>query len=187
MKKEKQKKQQYVKLSNAEGKVKKFDVKLHDKYDIDARNMIKNILKDSIKDNENIYGEDMIFEIDNMLSFPYKYMEIQVLSKWISDVFPYNYPFIYARKMKFSKKTLFVTFNKYLSELILFNRSDIPEKSSRLKKYDRELIHYVPWGKTLKIKTNQLTIKLIRQFYGEFIDTDSQEKNSEGIISSESC
>ena len=89
--------------------------------------------------------------------------------------------------MKFSKKTLFVTFNKYLSELILFNRSDIPEKSSRLKKYDRELIHYVPWGKTLKIKTNQLTIKLIRQFYGEFIDTDSQEKNSEGIISSESC
>jgi hypothetical protein len=182
MKKEKQKKPQYIKLANTDGKVKKFDTKLHDKYDIDARNMIKNVLKDKIKDNENIYGEDMMFDIE---SFPYKYMEIQVFSKWDSDVFPYTYPFVYARKMKFSKKTLFVTFNKYLSELILFGRNDISDKSTRLKKYDRELIHYVSWGKTLKIKTNQLTIRLIREFYGEFVDTESNEEIVTSTISDE--
>ena len=175
IKKDKQKKSQYIKLDNIEGRVKKFDPNLHNKYDIDARNMIKNVLKDKIKDNENIYGEDMIFDIE---SFPYKYMEIQVFSKWDSDIFPYTYPFVYARKMKFSKRTLFVTFNKYLSELILFNRNDISDKSTRLKKYDRELIHYISWGKTLKIKTNQLTIRLIREFYGEFVDTDSNEEIS---------
>jgi len=178
IKSEKVKKIQYVQPMHTAGKVRKFDQKLFDKYDVEARDMVKNILKDNVRDNENIYGEDMIF---NIKPFPCKYLELQVFSKWDTDVFPYVYPFVFARKMKFSSNTLFLTFNKWLTELILFRRDDISNKSTRLKKYDRELIHYVTWGKTIKIKTYQLTPKLIREFYGEFVDTETSESIKEDM------
>lgn len=150
-------------LNGVSGKVKKFDKKLYDKYDIEARNIVKKLLKDSVEDNSDQYGEDMVFTIKK---FPYKYLELQVLSVWDDNYFPYMYPFVYARKMRFSKDTLFMTFNKFLSEIIIFDMDRISKIPSRLKKYDRELIHYVPWIKSIKIKTPQLTIDLIREYYG---------------------
>ena len=167
IKKEKIKKSSYTQLPNIAGKVKKFDQSLHDKYDIDARHILKIYLKDDIKDNENKYGEDMIFTLD---PFPYKYLEVQVLSVWDSDVFPYLYPFVYSRKMKFSDKTLFITFNKYYSELIIFSKACISKIPSRIKKYDREFVHYVSWGNALKIKTTSLNTRAIREYSGEFIN-----------------
>jgi hypothetical protein len=153
-----------TKIDGVSGKVKKFNKKLHDKYDVEAREVIKNILGDDIKDNPDQYGEDMMFTSEKS---PYKYLELQVLSSWDDKIFPYICPFVYARKMRFSENTLFITFNKFFSEIIIFDRDRISKSSSRLKKYDRELIHYVPWIKSIKIKTSQLTMDLIKEYFGE--------------------
>lgn len=169
--KPKQKKEKMRIISGIPGKVAKFDQKKFDKYDVEGRIMIKNILKDNIKDNENIYGEDMIFTIED---FPYKFLEIQVMSYWDNDIFPYKYPFVYARKMRFSEETLFVTFNKHLSQIILFDRKSISEHPSRLKKYDREFVNYVHWRKTMRITTDKLTPKLIKMYSGEYIDSSDE-------------
>lgn len=158
MKKPKQEKSKFVKLSNTEGKVKKFSKKLCDKYDIEARELVKYILKDNIKDNPNIYGEDMIFTQDK---FPFKYLELQVCSSWDGKIFPYLFPFIYSRKMKFSDNTLIIIFNRLLTEIIMFNKKDVQKVPSRLKKYDRELIHYVGWGCTVRMNTCDLSIDKI--------------------------
>ena len=62
--------------------------------------------------------------------------------------------------MRFSKKTLFVAFNKFMTELIIFDKKSICKIPSRLKKYDRELVHYVEWSKCIKTKTeNFLELK----------------------------
>lgn len=174
IKKDKYKKAKLTKINGITGSVKKFDKKLHTKFDIEARNMLKNILGDDISDNEDIYGEDMIFTIQNNLhptkKFPFKYLEVQVFSQWSENNFPYNYPFVYARKMRFSDSTLFVTFNKFLSEVIIFSRNSIDKNPSKLKKYDRECVHYVSWNKAMKLKTNELTIYNIWLYCGEDLD-----------------
>ena len=168
-------------MSGVTGLVPAFNKKLLDKYDVEARQMLKNVLGDSIVDNENKYGEDMVFTIK---PFPFKFLEVQVYSKWDGKDFPYKLPFIYARKMKFSKETLFVTFNKYLSEMIIFGRECVLDKPSKLKKYDRENVHYVPWGKAMRITTDKLTPKLIKIYDGNYDystepDTDIESKSSE--------
>jgi len=154
------------------GKVSQFSQKLFDKYDVEARQMLKNVLGDAIRDNENKYGEDMVF---NIRPFPYKYLEVQVYSKWDASDFPYTLPFIYARKMKFSERTLFVTFNKFFSEMIIFGRKSVCNTPSKLKKYDREHVHYVPWGKVMRLTTDKLTPKLIRTYAGDLSDSDSDK------------
>lgn len=163
MKKPKTKKVEYINIAGVNGKVKKFDEKLHSKYDIEARNVLKKTLGDSIKDNDDIYGEDMIFTEKN---FPFKYLEVQVFATWDSEKFPYIQPFVYARKMRFSKSTLFVTFNRYFSEIIIFGRDCLSEKSYRLKKYEKEMVNYVPWGSTMRIHINKLTPELIKKYVG---------------------
>lgn len=162
IKKNKYKKATLTKIPGITGKVKRFDKKLHDNYDVTARQMIKNVLGDLVKDNDDIYGEDMIF---TKKDFPYKYLEIQVLSSW-EDIFPYLYPFVYARKMRFSKSTLFITFNKYYSDVIIFGRKSISETPSRLKKYDRECIHYIEWRRTMRTTTDLLNEELIKEYAG---------------------
>lgn len=142
----------------------KFTKDLLDKYDAPAREIVKTLLGDAIRDNKNIYAEDMVFTIDQ---FPYKYLELQVFAKWNCDIFPYNYPFVYARKMKFAKNTLFATFNKSLTQVILFSRDDISNTPSKLKKYDRESVHYVAWNNTMKVSTCNLSINLIKCFSGD--------------------
>jgi hypothetical protein len=167
-KKDKQKKREYRKIEGITGKVTKFDQTLFDKYDVGARNVIKHILGEAVKDNEDQYGEDMIFTIKG---FPYKYLELQVCAYW-EDEYPYELPFIYARKMRFSKRTLFLTFNKYFTQCIIFGREYVSDTLSRLKKYDREHVHFVHWGKTMKMLTVNLTLNAIRRYSGEFIESE---------------
>lgn len=174
-KKNKQTKREYKKINGITGKVTKFDQKLFDKYDVGARNVIKHILGEAVKDNEDQYGEDMIFTIKK---FPYKYLELQVCAYW-EDEYPYELPFIYARKMRFSKKTLFLTFNKLFTKCIIFGREYVSETLSRLKKYDREHVHFVHWGKTMQLKTIELTINAIRRYSGEFIESDEKSDDIE--------
>ena len=167
IKKNKYKKEALYKMNGIEGKVKKFDEKLHSKYDIEARNMLKNVLGDAVIDNEDKYGEDMIFSVE---LFPYKYLEVQVMSNWCTSHFPYSYPFVYARKMRFSDDTLFVTFNKFFTEVIIFGKKSIDVKGSRLKKYAREYVHYVSWNKVMRLSTDCLTLNNIKNYSGEFVE-----------------
>lgn len=182
IKKNKYKKAKLTKIDGIAGSVKKFDKKLHSKYDIEAREILKNILGVDIQDNEDIYGEDMIFTVQNnphpTKKFPFKYLEVQVFSQWSEDKFPYLYPFVYARKMRFSCSTLFVTFNKFLSDLIIFSRNSIEEKPSKLKKYDRECVHYVRWNRAMRLKSNELTLSNIWLYSGEDLeDLEDMEDN----------
>lgn len=171
-------------MHGVSGKVAQFSKKLFDKYDIEARETLKNVLGDAIRDNEDKYGEDMIF---NIKPFPYKYLEVQVYSKWDASDFPYTFPFVYARKMRFSKKTLFVTFNKFFTEMVIFGREAISNTPSKLKKYDRENVHFVSWGKVMRFTTDKLTPKLIKTYAGEFSDTETEsinDVNSENSVKS---
>lgn len=161
--KKKYKKAKLTQYAGVSGKTKKFDQNLCNKYDIEARNTVKYILKDAVKDNENIYGEDLIFTTDKV---PFKYLELQVESSWNTENFPYLYPFVYARKMKFSNDTLFIIFNKEMTELLMFSKCSIDKEPSKLKKYARENVHYVSWNKTLRIQTPNLSIDIIRTYCG---------------------
>lgn len=174
IKKDTQPKRTYRKIEGITGKVTQFDQKLFDKYDVGARNVIKHVFGDYVKDNEDQYGEDMIF---TSKKFPYKYLELQVCAYWENE-YPYEMPFIYARKMRFNKKTLFLTFNKYFTQCIIFGREYVSDKLSRLKKYDREHVHFVHWCKCMKLSTVDLTLNAIRRYSGEYIDSEcSDEKN----------
>lgn len=160
------KKAKLTQYNGVSGKTKKFDEKLHSKYDIEARKTILHILKDDVKDNENIYGEDMIFTTKRV---PFKYLELQVESSW-DDTFPYLYPFVYARKMKFADDTLFMIFNRHYTEIIMFSKKVLDKTPARLKKYDREQVHFVSWGRVMKILTPELSVDLIRRYAG--LDTE---------------
>lgn len=154
-------------MKDVPGKVSVFDEKLHEKYDIPARKVAKELLGDLIEDNENIYGEDMVFTKEN---FPYKYLELQVFSHWSTNTFPYSFPFVYSRKMKFSDDTLFLTFNAHYTEAILFGKQSIDVKESRFKKYSREYVNYVSWNKAMRLLSPDITEDNIRIYAGEVID-----------------
>src|ERR1700744_4574759 len=81
----------YLKLI---GKNKKFSQQLYEKYDLPARELIKSKLGDKVKDNPDIYAEDMII-VDPECK--YKYIELQVCTDWIGETYPYKYPFVYER------------------------------------------------------------------------------------------
>jgi len=155
------------KVCGIAGNIKKFNKKLYDKYDLCARNIIKNRFPDNVKDNEDIYGEDLMFHSPPI---PYKYIEVQVCAKWTSDKYPFLYPFVYARKMRFSQDTLFVTFNQNLTKVIIFGRKSIDNTPTRLKKYDREMVHYVSWMRAMMLDTENFTIDTIKSYVGLNID-----------------
>jgi hypothetical protein len=77
---------------------------LSNNFDTNARNKIKEKFGNFIIDNPNIYGEDMVVVNKKI---PFKFIELQVYGKW-KDKFPATMPYIYERKLKFSKKTLFI-------------------------------------------------------------------------------
>ena len=157
------KKEKLINLPGVAGKVKKFDSKLHQKYDERAREIIKYRFPDHATDNPNIYGEDLIFNHDIL---PYKFIEVQVCSTWDDDRYPYPYPFVYARKMRFSNDTLFVTFDRTYTKVIIFSKKVIDEKPVRLKKYDREMVHMVSWGRALKMDTADFTLENLMGYAG---------------------
>lgn len=152
-------------IEGIKGKVSAFNEKLFTKYDVEGRKVVKYMLGDAIDDNPDIYGEDMIF---NLSPFPYKYLEVQVYAKWEDKKFPYDSPYVYARKMRFSPDTLFVAFNKFFNEVIIFGRTVICDENKRLKKYDREFVNFVPWRNAIRTTTDNLSIDLIKDYYGYF-------------------
>ena len=73
----------------------------------------------------------------NIPECKYKYLELQVCTKWVTDKYPYNKPFVYARKNLFSDDTLFLIFDKYMTTGLLFDKKSLLPKPRRLKKYSR--------------------------------------------------
>jgi hypothetical protein len=140
------------------GKNKKFDIKLYEKYDIPVRNIIKEKLGQYIKDNENIYEQDMIILDENC---KYKYLELQVCVKWTSNIFPYSVPYVYERKAKFSKDTLYMIFNRNMTELLLFDRESLAVRPRRKKKYARNYVYDIPWYRIIKLSVGNLNMDSI--------------------------
>lgn len=164
----------YKKMGGMRGKIKIFDQRLADKYDIKPRNIIKEKLGESIIDNSDKYMEDMVVLTDEI---PYGYIELQVYGKWKDEDFPYESPFVYERKMKFCETTLFICFNSTYDKLIMFSRDNIHPKKYRAKRYSREFVHYVPWSRTLMINTKNLCMDTIKQYYGPIYDSYEDEDN----------
>jgi len=141
------------------GKLKKFNKKLYDKYDGGARLIVKKYIGDYVKDNPNIYEEDLLLNLDNC---KYKYIELQVCAEWKDKIFPYKMPFIYERKIRFSDDTLFLLFNRDFSIFIMFDKKNIINKPERIKRYSRYFVYYFPWRYCLLSATDKLSIELIK-------------------------
>jgi hypothetical protein len=146
---------------NVIGKIKKFNKKLYEKYDIPARNIMKDKLKDLIEDNPDIYGVDMILKIPDC---KYKYLELQVCTNWINDKYPYQNPFIYARKYNFDEKTLYLILDRHMTQGLLFNKKSIIDKPKRLKKYSRYFIYEIPWHRILNIYMDNFDCETIKLY-----------------------
>ena len=143
------------------GRIKKFDINLYNKYDLPAREIIKQKLGDFVKDNPNIYEQDLILQ-DNECR--YKYLELQVCVAWIYNNYPYKFPFIYERKSNFSEKTLFIILSKHMDQGLIFDKNALNEKPRRIKKYSRYFINEAYWHKVLPFYTKYLDIKLLRMY-----------------------
>ncbi len=137
------------------GKIKKFDEKLYTKYDIPARELVKEKFGDLIEDNPDIYAEDMIFK-DPKCKF--KYLELQVCATWTQEKYPYELPFVYERKGHMDEDTLFMLFNQSLSRVMVFSIKGLKEKPKRLKKYSRYWIYEVPWSCVMQTYTHLLSM-----------------------------
>ncbi len=143
------------------GKIKKFDEKLYNKYDIPARELLKLKLGNKIKDNPDIYGEDMIIEDEDC---KYKYLELQVCAEWIGDRYPFEKPFVFERKGHFDNKTLFILFDKHMTKALLFEKTSLEEIPIRTKKYSRYFKYEVPWSKVTTIYMNNFNMDDIYLF-----------------------
>lgn len=152
----------YVYDSTLIGKHSKFDQEMCDKYDKPARDKLKEILKNFVMDNPNIYRQDLII---NDESCKYKYLEIQVCTNWISDKFPYPNVYIYERKNKYDTGTLFITLNKFLNRCYIFDYESIKNvKPVRMKKYSREFIYNIPWHRVMYFEIDNLTPENIKLY-----------------------
>jgi hypothetical protein len=148
--------QKFVRLK---GKIKKFDENLYNKYDQPAREILKEKLGDCIKDNPDIYAEDMLLDLKGC---KYKFIEIQVCAEWFTEIFPHKTPFVFERKGHFSDKTLFVMFDKTMTKGLLFDRLSLVKKPRRVRKYSRIFVYDVPWNRVVKFETDFLDRDLLK-------------------------
>jgi len=143
------------------GKRRIFDQKLHDMYDVPARNVIKEKLGDYIMDNPDIYNQDMIFTCDTCR---FKYLEIQVITQW-RDEYPYKNVYVYERKAKYGNDTLYLTLNRDLTKGFLFDRKSFDGvKPRRFIKYSREFVYDIPWNKILPFCVELLSSYVIELY-----------------------
>ena len=92
-------------------------------------------------DNTNPFEQDFVINT----SSKYKYLEIQVCTKWGNNKFPYEYIYIFERKLKYRQNTLFLTLNKTLTMGYIF---DIKHLCEPYYLKNGEKLCQVPWNKT---------------------------------------
>jgi hypothetical protein len=144
------------------GKISKFSKKLFEKYDIPARQKIKQVLKDFVRDNPDKYGADMMI---NCSTIKYKFLELQVCAQWTDDKFPHKNVYIWERKGKYENDTLFLTLSRDLEQGYLFDTAKLDKnKPRRFKKYSREYVYDIPWNQVMLIRIEHLTREIIEDF-----------------------
>lgn len=152
----------YVINNSLLGKHHKFDEKLFEKYDIPARNKLKEILKEFVMDNPDPYKQDLIISCNDC---KYKFIEIQVCTSWVGERFPFPNVYIFERKKFYDNDTLFLTLNKNLTKGLIFNTMSIKNsKPRRLKKYSREYVYDIPWHRILPFSLDNLDPDLIKMY-----------------------
>ena len=91
------------------------------------------------------------------------YLIEKVYASWKEEKFPHIKPYIHARKTRFSDKTLFICFSNDFSQVILFSKYYVHHIPNRLKKYDREMVHFIEWKNVCLIPVEKLSIKIIKK------------------------
>lgn len=151
-------------ISSIAGKYKKFDQDLCDKFDLPARNIIKQVLKENISDNPNLYEQDMILHNckSKTGSTKYAFLELQVCGEWVGDIFPRNFVYVYVRKARYGADTLFLTLSKDMERGYLFNRESFKfSKPVRYQKYSKFFIFQVPWENVKLVTIKDLNIDIL--------------------------
>lgn len=146
--------------SRLHGMRKKFDKDMHDKYDIPARNALKEVLGDYISDHPDDKAQDMVI---NSKTCRYKYLEVQVISDWI-ETFPHDNMFVYERKGRYGDDTLFITLNRPCTLGYIFDRKTFADKPRRIKKWSREFIYDIPLNRCMLVgisTLDELTFELL--------------------------
>jgi hypothetical protein len=126
---------------------KKFDQKLFNKNDVPAREAAKKFWESRgvhARDNPDVYGPDLILDIDNLL-------EVEIKHTW-RDKFPFDTLQLPARKEKFAKiGCMFMVFNSALTQAFLFDGDtvlDSPKKEVYNKYVSKgELFFQIPINK----------------------------------------
>lgn len=139
-----------------------FNQKMHDKYDIPARKRLKEVLGDFITEHPDKYKQDFII---NSEKCKYKYLEVQVCSKWINWKYNMDTVWVYARKKVYDSDTLFITLNKSLDYGFIFDADCFKDvKPRRLKKYSREFVYDIPWKDIVKVSIDLLDKETIELY-----------------------
>lgn len=143
------------------GKIKKFSKKLYDKYDLPARQIIKEKLEGYAKDNTDIYAEDLLLEDKDCV---YKYIELQVCATWIYEDYPHEHAYVYERKGHFKPETLYIILNKHMNRGLLFDKNSLEKQPCRLKKFSRTFVYKAKWKDVFKFMVDVLDIELLRLY-----------------------
>lgn len=147
-----------------------FDKELYDECDSPAKNAVKNIFKNltghvfSIEENEKKRGVDLLAYTNGDHVFN---IETEVKKVW-TDEFSYDSVQFPERKQKFAeldKPTIFIMFNKDLTQYLVVNNSDLlnSPKTMVRNKYIRygEYFFQVPLNKVVfnDIKTALINMR----------------------------
>ena len=144
------------------GRVSKFSQELLEKFDAPARQKMKEILPNYLEDNPDKYGADLLIKSDKC---KYKYLELQVCTRWKEEKYPHSSIFIWERKGKYNNETLFLTLNRDFTMGYMFDISKVDkENPRRYKKYCREYVFDIPWNQVMLIHIPFLTKEIIEEF-----------------------
>jgi len=145
----------YIFDTRLTGKHSCFNTKLYKKYDLPARDKIKQVLGEFVKDNPDMYKQDLVITDK---TFKYKYIELQVCTAWINEKFPYDKVYIYERKNIYGADTLFITLDRHMTKGYIFDGASYEhDKPKRLKKYSREFVYDIPWNRVMDFSLDSLT------------------------------
>jgi hypothetical protein len=140
----------------------RFNQGMHDKYDIPARKKLIEVLGDFIEEHPNPYKQDFIIKSDTC---KYKYLEVQVCSKWVNKIYPMKTVWVWARKAVYESDTLFITLSKNLKYGFIFDANSFRDiKPRRLKKYSREFVIDIPWNQIMKVSLDTLDKETIELY-----------------------
>ncbi len=146
-------------LQNKRGK---FSEKMHQRYDIPARDKLLKVLGDFIYEHPNPYKQDFVI---NSKTCKYKYLEVQVCSKWVNEIYPFKTLWVWERKSVYNDDTLFITLSKNLKHGFIFDANSIKMgQRRRLKKYSREFVYDIPWHKIMKVFVDNLDKETIELY-----------------------